>query len=249
MGRAALGVDVEAVGADADRRDLGAQLVEHLWRNLVGGPVGAIDDHLQAVEVQEARKAGLGDLDVAGLGVIDPAHAAEVAGGHQTLLQALVHMGLDLQLADVAELVAVRAEQLDAVVGKGIVRGADHHAQVRAHGAGHHGHGGRRQRAEQPHVHAHAGEAGDQRRFDHVARQAGVLADDHQGPAAMITAEQLSGGQAHAQRDLGGHRVAVGLPANAVGAEIGPLAHERLPAPKKHATVCNAVLCRLNLGR
>jgi len=37
-------------------------------------------------------------------------------------------------------------------------------------------------------------------------------------------AEQFPGGQPHAQRDLGRHRIGVGAPANAVGAEIFPVA-------------------------
>ena len=41
-----------------------------------------------------------------------------------------------------------------------------------------HGDGRRRHRAEQQHVHADRGEAGDQRVLDHVAGQARVLADD-----------------------------------------------------------------------
>jgi hypothetical protein len=43
--------------------------------------------------------------------------------------------------------------------------------------------------------------------------------------AVVLRAEQLSGGQADAQGDLGGHRMLVGLAADAVGAEIGALAH------------------------
>ncbi len=60
--------------------------------------------------------------------------------------------GLDL----VGELVAVRAEQLDAVVGELVVRGRDHHPEIGAHRARHHRHRRRRQRPEQAHVHAHA---------------------------------------------------------------------------------------------
>ena len=51
-GRAALVVDVAAVGLDADLDDLGAQLPQRLGRHLVAGAVGAIDDDAQAVEAQ-----------------------------------------------------------------------------------------------------------------------------------------------------------------------------------------------------
>ena len=42
-GRAAVAVDVEAVGLDADRDHLGAELPQRLRRHLIGGAVGAID--------------------------------------------------------------------------------------------------------------------------------------------------------------------------------------------------------------
>ena len=118
----------------------------------------------------------------------------------------------------VGQLVAVRPEQLDAVVLVGVVRGGDHHAEVAAHRAGQHRDRRRRHRAEQQHVHADRGEAGDQRIFDHVARQARVLADHH--PVAMLAAlERQAGRLADLQRDLGGD-LGVGPAANAVGAEI-----------------------------
>ena len=71
---------------------------------------------------------------------------------------------------------------------------------------------------EQHDVHADAGEAGDHRRFHHVAGQARVLADHH--PVAVVAAQEVRARRlADAQRGLGRHRLAVGEPANAVGAE------------------------------
>ena len=102
-----------------------------------------------------------------------------------------------------------------------VVRGRDHHAEVGAQRAGQHGDGRRRQRAEQRHVHAGADEAGGQRRLDHVAGQPRVLADHH-AVAVVAAGEQQAGGLAQAQRDLRGHRVGVGLAADAVGAEQAP---------------------------
>ena len=43
MQRAATRVDVHAVGIDADRDDLRAQLLEQVGPDLVGGAVGAVD--------------------------------------------------------------------------------------------------------------------------------------------------------------------------------------------------------------
>ena len=78
----------------------------------------------------------------------------------------------------VAELEAVRPEQLDAVVVERIMRGRDHDAEIGAHRARQHADRRRRNRAGEQHVHADRGEAGNQRGLDHVAGEAGVLADE-----------------------------------------------------------------------
>jgi hypothetical protein len=212
-------------GRDADADHLGAQFVQRLRRHLVSGPVGAIDDDAHARKAEAAGERRLGDLDVAGLAVVDPLHPSERRRRGQVLAQALVHQRLDRHLLLIGELVAVGSEQLDAVVGEGVVRGRDHHAQVGPQRAGHHRHARRGQRAELAHVHAHAGEAGDQGGLDHVAGQARVLADHHQVAALVAGHEHLAGGHADPQGDLRRHGMAVGLAADAVGAEIGALAH------------------------
>ncbi len=129
-----------------------------------------------------------------------------------------VDQRLDLLLDLVGQLVAVRAEQFDAVVVVGVVRGRNHHAEVGAHRARQHGDRGRRHRAEQEHVHAHRGEAGDQRRLDHVAGEPGILAD-HDAMAMLAAAENQTGRLADAQRQFRRDH-AIGEAANAVRAKI-----------------------------
>ena len=80
MGRAAVRVDVQAVGLDADCADLCAQFIEGGRGDLVAGAVGAIDGDPQALQAQALGEAGLGDLDIAGLGVIDALHPAKAIG-------------------------------------------------------------------------------------------------------------------------------------------------------------------------
>ena len=230
MGRAALGVDVQAVRLDADGEDLGPQLIEGGRRHAVAGAVGAVDGDAQTLEAEPLGEGRLGDLDIARRGVVDALDPAQLVGGGQILIQALVHHGLDLQLDLVRQLVAVRPEQLDAVVGVVVVRGRDHDAQIGAHRARHHGHARRRQGAEGAHVHADRGQTRHERRLDHVAGQTRVLADHHQMATVVVGAEQLARRQTHAQRDLGRHRMGVGPAANAVGAEVFSLAQGRRPS-------------------
>ena len=107
--------------------------------------------------------------------------------------QIAVDQLLDLELDLVGKLEPVGAEQLDAVVLIGIVRGRDHDAEIAAHGARQHGDRGRRHRAEQQDIHADRGEAGHERVFDHVAGEPRVLADDD--PVAVIAALERQAGR------------------------------------------------------
>ena len=217
-GRSDVLVDVIAAGLDADLDDFRAKLPQRLGRHLVGRAVGAVDDDPHALERDVPAQRPLGELDVARLHIVNALGAAEFgrAGEHRRDLA--VHQRLDPRLDLVRQLVAVRSEQLDAVVLVRVVRGGDHHAEVAAHRPGDHRDGRRRRRSEQQNVDADRGEAGDQRIFDHVARQARVLADHH--PVAVLAApERHARRLTDLQRDVGGD-LDVGLSPDPVGAEI-----------------------------
>ena len=227
-GGADLAIDVEAVGVDADGDDLCTEFPQRLGGNLVGGAVSAVDHDAQAVECQVAGKRALGELDVAILHAVDALGAAKIAGGGEPVAEIGVEQRLDLALHRVRQLQPVGAEQLDAVVVIGIVRGGDHDAEIAAHGMGEHGDARRRNRAGEQHVHADGQEPGGQRVLDHVAGQARVLADDD---AVAVVAAMEDEPSRHA--DLEGKVRCDGLvgpPADAVSAEIGP-GHASLQSP------------------
>ena len=183
---------------------------------MIGGAIGAIDHHLEAVEPKVVRKCGLGELDVTTPCVVDPLGPADFRGVDQR--RRLLHQPFDLKLRPVVELVAVGAEQLDAIVGERIVAGGDHHAQVSAKVASQHRDCWSRHRAQQHHVHAHGSEAGHHGRFHHIAGQARVLADHD--PVAVNAAQKVSAGRlADAHCHVRGHRRLVGPPANPVSSE------------------------------
>ena len=165
------------------------------------------------------RKAVLDELDVAALGIVEAPRAAERFRRRQPR-RAGGYARLDPRLRLVGELVAVRPEELDSVVGERVVRGGDHHAEIGPERAGEHCHGRRRHRPDQDDVHAHRDEAGRQRGFEQVAREPRVLADDDAVP--MVAAqEEAAGRRAHLHHGLGGHRLPVRDTADTVGAEEG----------------------------
>ncbi len=218
--RADILVDVEAVRIDADRDHLRAKLPQRFRGHLVGRAIGAIDDDAQAFDREMARQGPLGELDVARMHALDALGAADGRRLGEAAAQIAVDQRLDLALDRIRQLVPIGAEQLDAVILVRIVRGRDHHAKIGAHGAGEHGDGRRRHRAEQQHVDAHGGEARLQRRLDHVARQPRILAD-HNAMAMLAIAEGEARRLPDLERELGRDRL-VGHAAHPIGAEILP---------------------------
>ncbi|MPN57617.1 hypothetical protein SDC9_205311 [bioreactor metagenome] len=73
VGRPHAVVDVEAVGLVADGHDLGAEFVEDMRGNVVGGAVSAIDQDSQALEIEFGREGALAKLDVTTGGVVEAA--------------------------------------------------------------------------------------------------------------------------------------------------------------------------------
>ena len=252
-GRSAFLVDVESVGVDADRNDVGAQLPQRFRHHLVGRAVGAIDHHAQAVEAEMARQRALGEFDVAVMDAVDAAGAPETGALRQFLVEAFVEQLLDLHLDVVGEFEALRAEQLDAVVLEQIMRSGNHHAEIGAHRFGQHRHRRRRDRAEQQHVHADRGEAGHHRVFDHVAGKPRVLAD-HDAVAMLAALKHQSGRLPDLERQLRRDQT-IGTASNPVRTEIfaahnSPRGFPIPPGAKSRAPAiptCSGVISRSGL--
>ena len=91
----------------------------------------------------------------------------------------LVEQRLDLLLDGVGQLVAVGAEELDAVVAPGVVRGRQHDAEVEAVAADQQRRGRRRQDAAEQRDAAGCGDPGCDSGFEHLARRARVADHEH----------------------------------------------------------------------
>ena len=210
-------VDQPAVGAVADHVHGRAGAAQRLRAGDRGGAVGAVGDDGEALEgaVQGPDEVGHVLLDralVAGDG-------ADV--GALRALPLLPEAGLDRVLDLVGQLRAAAGEELDPVVGGGVVGGGDHHAEVRARGLHEIGEARRGQHLGVEHVHARGGEAGADRGGEEVPRGTRVAGDDRAGTGAAEGAERTehvrrAHGQLH--RELRGD-VVVGASAHSVGAE------------------------------
>ncbi len=119
------------------------------------------------------------------VGVDDPADAVAHGGvrGH-------AEHALDLLLQGVLQLLAAPREELDAVVGGRVVAGGEHHAEVGTELAGEMGD---RRGGEHPHahhVHAGAGQTGDDGGLQELAGGARVTADHGLGSRSVPAAGQ-----------------------------------------------------------
>ncbi len=121
-------IDVHSVRVGPQLDHFGAEFVEHGRCDVIGGAVRAVDDDLQTLEVEFVRKRPLAEFDVAAGGIVQPAHLAEPLRVHA--VPGLVQFGFDPGLDRIRQLGAARGEELDAVVGIGIVRGADDDAGI-----------------------------------------------------------------------------------------------------------------------
>ena len=217
-GAAAVLVDVEPVGRGAAGHDLGPEFPQSRRRDLVGCAVRAVDHHLQAVESLSSRKGALHELDIAALRVVEATGAAERRGRRQLSGHVRVDQGLYLFLRPIGQLVAVRPEQLDAVVLIRIVGSGNHDAEIGSQAAGQHGHRRRRHRPGQNDVHPRGDEAGRERGLQQVAGEPGVL-PDHHGMTMRPAGEDMASRHARPQRRRGRHGFCVRKAAKAVGAK------------------------------
>src|SRR5690606_10551072 len=123
-------VDLAAVGAVADHVHGGAGGAQGGGAGEVGRAVGAVGDDRQPVQGLVEGLDEVADVLVHGTRVGgDGAHAVALRA-----VPLLVHARLDGVLDLVRQLGAAAGEELDAVVGGGVVGGGDHHAEVRPGG-------------------------------------------------------------------------------------------------------------------
>ena len=130
MRRADAVVDVHAVRFGADHRDVGAGIGEDARRHARGRAIRAVEHDAEAAKRHRtARTEGREEVErVAVLGVGEPVDVADGAAGRPQ--HRPVELRLDLVFDRVGQLVPAAGEDLDAVVGGGVVRGGDHHPEV-----------------------------------------------------------------------------------------------------------------------
>ena len=215
MRRAAVAVDVRAVGRIADDIRIRAERVEDILCHHPRAAVGAVKADLHPLVRVRGQADEITDVAVAAGGIV--LRAADVRARSKRDLQIAVEIVLDLVNDALLHLFTGAVEQLDAVVRKGIVARADHDAAVKIVRTDDVGHARRRCDVHEIGVRARGRQAGGQRIFKHIAGSTGIFADHDRALVlpAVIPAEKPADpvGVLHRQAH-------VGLTAEAVSTKI-----------------------------
>ena len=190
MRRAAAVVDVRAIRQRVDDLDIGTEAAQDFRHCLVGSAVGTVEHDLDAVEALLAgREHEFHVLVEKVRAVLDVADVLCRRARVVVVRLELVHDGLELILDGIRQLVAIAAEELDAVVVERVVRGRDDDARLGLVLAREVGDGRRRDDAREHGAAACRADAGRQRRLEHLARDARVAADDDERLLLRLLAE------------------------------------------------------------
>mmetsp|Transcript_53268 Transcript_53268/g.124855 ORF Transcript_53268/g.124855 Transcript_53268/m.124855 type:complete len:216 (-) Transcript_53268:3037-3684(-) len=200
--------------------------MEHVGRDVIGRTVGCVDHDLDAFERQISAKTVLAELDVAPARILQSLGTPQASGIHP--LRRIVQRRFNGDFPCVWQFLAFGREELDAIVLIRVVRRADHHAQVLPQRTGQVSHTGRRQRPGQQHVHTRGRKPRFQRRLDHVAGNACVLANQN-GRAIVRLAQHAADRMAQAKHEVRRDRILSNGAPNAVGPKI-LAAHRALPS-------------------
>ena len=217
MGGADVVVDIHTVGRATDGAHLRAEFAQHGGGDLVGRAVGCIHHQLQAFERQISREHALAKFNIAPGSVVESPGFAQVRGVHPG--RRLLQHGFHIALPGVGQLAAVGAEELDAVIGKRVVAGADHHAQCGTLRPRQKRHARRGQGAEQHHINTGGIEAALHGAFQHVAADARVFANQN-GGSLFAALEHAAHRMGQAQDKVRRNRCNTHGAANAVGSKV-----------------------------
>lgn len=162
------------------------------------------------------EESALAEFDVTTGSIVDAQCLAQLGGLHA--LEFVVQLGFDGHLDFVRQLGTVGGEELDAVVVIGIVGSADDDAGFGPEGAGQVGDGRGGHGAHQNGLETRGGQTRLQCGLQHVAGDAGILADQHL--ASTLLGEHLARSPAQFHHKIRGDRVFTHLAAYTVGAKI-----------------------------
>ncbi len=128
MGRAIALVDVESIRLVSDDGDRGAGIPKHSRRNAGGRSVSTIEHHMNSRKVPIQSREQMHDIAIFRISeALDAPHP-----GTRRNQSLLVHGSLNAVLDLIGQLCSSEGKELDAVIGRGVVRSRNHDTKVKA---------------------------------------------------------------------------------------------------------------------
>ena len=216
MSRAAVIIDVQAIGLSSNHRNIRSQLAEYTRRHLVSCTMSTIEHHLQPSKIGAGRHTALAELDITPCSIIDARRLANLCRlnhRHRLIQQLLNH-----QFHFIWQLGALTGKELDAIIVMRIVRGTDDNAGLRLKSTGQIGHCRSWHRPQKLHIGAGSSQPSLKSRLEHIAGNARVLAN--QNAALAVLAESHARRPAELEHELGSDWILPDMTTNTVGSEI-----------------------------
>ena len=187
MGRAAVHIDIGAIGPIIDVADIHVIAVKQPLGRYGSRTVGAVHQYPQVMGLALHRGNQVTDIEIHRVAVvIGHADVSALFQGQRLVGQHIFFNGI-LQL--VRQLCAVGAKELDAVILIGIVGGGNHHAGLCLAHNGSQRHCGGGDHAQGMDIGATGRKARNHGALQHIRRNPGILADDHHGLLGFILAQ------------------------------------------------------------
>ena len=139
--------------------------------------MGTIDHNAQSVQSDPIGNRRFTKLDVASCRILNTHGLAQPVRSHRR--QRLVNHGFNALFQCIRKLGARCGEKLDAIIGKGVMRGRDDNTGFGTEGSRQISNARRGHRPQQRHINASGRQPRLQRRFEHVARDTRILADQY----------------------------------------------------------------------
>ena len=180
--------------------------MKHMRGDVIRRAVGAIQGDFQTAQIKIVGERAFAELDITTCRIGNPARASQL--GRRYAANRRIDTRFNLRFKRIVQLGSVRREKFDAVIVERIVRGGNNDAGLQAQRPRQIRHGGRRHGSDQANIDARCRKTRFQRRFQHIAGNPRILADQYGRPLTIggLFTQNVAGGVPQAHHKIRGNR-------------------------------------------
>ncbi len=177
VGSADLFIDVNAVWLTTNGDNIGAQLTQYIWRNVIRRTISAIHHNFKLAQAQFIREGAFAKLDIATGGIDDTGGFTQLSRIHAG--DRFFHLGFYGLFNRIRQFGAVDREKFDPVVIVRVVRSGDNDPGFRTESTRQISNGRCWHWASERGRKTRGSQARFQRRFQHIAGNTRIFTDDN----------------------------------------------------------------------